>query len=204
VQLLEQGIDVSDHSGEVDWKAVKQAGHSFAFVKATEGVDLRDPLFAEHWRLAGQAGLVRGAYHFFVTEDDPAEQARFFISTVRLSPGDLVPVVDVELIGHDTTPGLDGRLRTWLEAVEAHYRVRPIIYTTANFWDRHLTADFGDYPLWVAEYGVEEPRLPAGWSTWHLWQWRENAAIAGVEKGADLSRVNRGGVDLSPLLVPER
>lgn len=202
VEELHRGIDVSVHSGAVDWGQVAAAGHRFAFVKATEGDDLEDPAFDDHWRALKQAGLLRGAYHFYVTEDDPEEQARFFIDTVHLEPGDLAPVVDVELIGHDTAAGLADRLKTWLERVEAHYGVKPIIYTTAKFWDDHFPGEFGEYPLWVAEYGVEEPRLPAGWKTWHLWQWNENMAVPGVEKGADLTRVHPAIADLSALLVP--
>ena len=36
---LDNGIDVSNHSGAVDWKQVRDAGHSFAIAKASEGVD---------------------------------------------------------------------------------------------------------------------------------------------------------------------
>ena len=200
---LHLGLDVSMHSGTVDWAELAAQGHTFGFVKATEGVDLKDSAFDQHWREMKQAGMVRGAYHFYVTEDDPTEQARFFISTAAIEPGDLAPVVDVELIGHGTKAGLPERLRTWLEIVEDHYGVKPIIYTTAGFWDAHLTADFGDYPLWVAEYEVEKPRLPAGWSDWHLWQWKGDAEVSGVEKGADLSHVNRSGPELSRLVVPD-
>ncbi|MCH9648800.1 MAG: glycoside hydrolase family 25 protein [Deltaproteobacteria bacterium] len=204
LKSLHKGVDVSGHSGEIDWNAVVAAGQDFAFLKATEGMDLQDPAFAVHWLAAKKARMTRGAYHFYVTEDDPEKQARFFIETVILEAGDLAPVVDIELIGHGTEPGLAGRLRTWLSVVEAHYGVKPIIYTSPNFWDQHLTADFGDYPLWVAEYGVEAPRLPKGWDTWHLWQWQNDATVAGVEKGADLNRLHRNGPDLSVLFVPEQ
>ncbi len=218
-ERLHHGVDVSGHSGSVDWKVVADGSHTFAFVKATEGVDFADTAFARNWRALKESGLVRGAYHFYVTEDDPEAQARFFIETVSLEPGDLAPVVDVELIGHGTKPGLAKRLKVCLDILEHHYGVKPIIYTTAKFWDTHMVGDgssgdsspgagssgesvFGAYPLWVAEYEVEEPVLPATWADWHLWQWKGDAEIAGVEKGADLTRVNRGGPDLSGLIVP--
>lgn len=200
---LHSGIDVSWHSGAVDWKAVRAAGHTFAYLKATEGVDLADPAFPGHWRSARQAGLLRGAYHFYVTEDDPDAQARFFISKVVLGPGDLVPVVDVETIGHGTPPGLAARLRRFCDLLEAHYGVRPVIYTSPTFWNRHLDGSFGHHPLWVAEYGVDSPAVPEGWERWHLWQWRENASVPGVEKGADVSRVNADVGELDDLLVPD-
>jgi len=198
---LHLGIDVSVHSGTVDWAAVEKAGHTFAFIKATEGVDLKDGAFDDHWQAMKDTGMIRGAYHFYVTEDDPEEQAGFFTSNVALESGDLAPVVDVELLGHGTRPGLAERVKKFLELVEAHYGIRPIIYTSPNFWDQHLTAEFGDYPLWVAEYGVEAPRLPSGWQAWHLWQWQEDADVPGVEKGADLSHLNRE-LDSTSLFVP--
>jgi len=197
------GIDVSDHSGTVDWRRVAAEGFAFAFVKATEGDDLLDTMFASHWRELKAAGLMRGAYHFYVTEDDPEEQALFFLSTVTLEPGDLAPVVDVELIGHNTKPGLSGRLQRWLDIVEDHYGVKPIIYTTAKFWNEHLSDGFGEYPLWIAEYEVDAPKIPNGWDTWHLWQWKGDSTVAGVEKGADVTRVNHPNVPLGELVVVE-
>lgn len=197
-----RGIDISVHSGAVDWTKVAEQGFGFAFVKATEGVDLADAAFPDHWPAVKEAGIIRGAYHFFVTEDDPHEQARFFIDNVTLEPGDLAPVVDIELIGHDTAPGLADRLQIFLELLEAHYGVKPIIYTSPNFWDLHLTDAFGDFPLWIAEYGVEEPRVPEGWDSWHLWQWRENVTVDGVEKEADVSRTHPLEPGLSALVVP--
>lgn len=200
ISNLHKGIDVSHFSGAVDWPALGTAGFSFGVIKATEGDDLKDPSFDEFWSGIKKAGLVRGAYHFYVTEDDPLEQAKFFIQTVDLEPGDLVPIVDIETLGHDTQPELARRLKIWLDAVEQHFGVKPIIYTDWKFWNEHLTDDFGDYPLWVAEYEVEEPKLPEGWKDWHLWQWKGNATVPGVEKDADLSRVNPSGVDLSVLI----
>ncbi|MEM7048172.1 MAG: GH25 family lysozyme [Acidobacteriota bacterium] len=195
------GVDVSGHSGKVDWPSL--AGRfDFAFVKATEGVDLADSTFADHWPAMAEAGLLRGAYHFYVTEDDPIQQAEFFLATVPFRAGDLAPVVDIELIGHDTAPGLDARLRRWLVHVETALGVKPIIYTSQRFWDQHLSAGFGDYPLWIAEYEVAQPTLPAGWQSWTLWQWRGDAGIAGVEKGADLSRSHPSLKSLDGLRIP--
>ena len=184
------GIDVSHYSGAVDWEAVRGAGYAFAYVKATEGVDSPDPAFADHWKRLGELGIPRGAYHFYVTEDDPEAQARFFLETAGLRPGDLAPAVDIELLGHGTQPGLAERFRTFLEIVEREVGVRPLVYTSPRFWSAHLTSAFGDHPLWVAEYGVPEPQVPAGWERWTVWQHRDSDAVPGVEKDADLSRLH--------------
>lgn len=62
---------------------------------------------------------MRGAYHFFVPADDPESQARWFLSQIALEPGDLHPVVDIETLGADPPHDLAGRLRRFLELVEA-------------------------------------------------------------------------------------
>lgn len=197
---LTNGIDVSWHSGSVDWSQVSAEGHRFAFIKATEGMDYTDRDFALRWGAIKSSGLIRGAYHFYVSEDDPVEQAQHFISQVALEPGDLAPVVDIELLGKGTKSGLPDRFRRFLVEIEKHYGVKPIIYTSSRFWDTNMNDEFGEYPLWIAEYDVSEPRLPSGWKRWHIWQWSGDAAVKGVEKGADLSRVN-DSIDPLTLLV---
>lgn len=204
------GLDVSGHSGAVDWAAVAAAGHDFVFVKATEGVDLEDPGFRAHWSGAARAGLRRGAYHFYVTEDHPEEQARFFLRTLGEDRGELLPVVDVELIGHGTRPGWAADLARFLKLLEAELGRRPILYTSPGFWDREVAgrvaaealAGLAAYPLWLAEYGVEEPRLPKGFSGWRLWQFEGDASVPGVEKSADLSRPHPDGGLEALLLGP--
>lgn len=198
---LGQGIDVSSHNGDVDWGQVRAAGYTFGIVKASEGVDLQDPSYQDHWRGLTDAGLVRGAYHFYVTEDDPEQQAALFLDTARLRPGDLAPIVDIELIGHGTAPGLEARLQRFLDILEQHHGVPPILYTSPNFAGEHLGPEFARYPLWIAEYGADQPRLPDAWDTWHLWQHTDDAEIPGVDTHADVSRVNPE-LDNSRLLIP--
>jgi lysozyme len=190
VEEAVEGIDVSHYSGAIDWQKVRDAGYEFAYVKATEGIDAPDPSFAGHWQELARVGLSRGAYHFYVTEDDPEAQARFFLSVVDLGPDDLPPVVDIEELGHETPPGLADRLRTFLEIVERETGVKPIIYTEPNFWNANLGAGFADYPLWLAEYGVSDPHAPHDWEAWTMWQWEGQATLDGVEKDVDISRLH--------------
>jgi lysozyme len=199
---IENGIDVSRYSGSVDWAAVKRQGHTYAFVKATEGETIKDPDFDSHWSALKRAGILRGAYHFYVTRDDPAVQAAFFNSAVTFEPGDLAPVLDIETLSKGAVPdSLVADIQVWLDAVEKRSGAKPIIYTSPRFANANLKGRFGGYPLWVAEYEVPQPTVPAGWQGWHLWQWKENAPLSGVEKSADLSRANRTGIDLSTLII---
>ena len=51
-------------------------------------------------------------------------------------------------------------MKRWLEIVENHYGVKPIIYTNVDFYNRNLGSEFDNYPLWVAHYyQTEQPRI---------------------------------------------
>jgi len=181
------GLDVSHHSGSVDWNQVMAQGFQFAYIKSSEGVDNPDPMFEENWRGIKQAGLARGAYHFYVTEDDPVDQADFFASRIADDPGDLPPAVDVELLGANTSGDMTETLQTFLETLTQKTGVRPIIYTDSTFWDSHYEPIFSDYGLWMSEYGVRMPKTPFGWDSWAFWQHAQNQVVDGVEKNVDLN-----------------
>ncbi len=49
-----RGIDVSHHQRDIDWKVAKASGIHFTYIKATEGVDFKDPKFSENWTGSGR------------------------------------------------------------------------------------------------------------------------------------------------------
>ena len=180
------GIDVSKWQGTVNWKSVQQAGIAFAFARATYGGSEVDSYFSENWQGIKAAGILRGAYHFFLAADDPAQQAEFFIRTVgSLDPDDLPPVIDVESAS-GVSSNLAADVQTWLTTVEQGLGRRPIIYTAPSYWNENLTGGFGDYPLWVAEYGVSSPKAVNGWTDWTFWQYSSTGKVAGVNTAVDL------------------
>jgi lysozyme len=195
-----QGIDVSHAQQTVDWNEVKQAGKVFVFIKATDGITYTDPLFAANWSGVKAAGLLRGAYHFYETNDDPTAQAENFLSAVKLEPGDLPPVVDIERTkGGESAGQIVQDLQTWLDVVEQATGRVPVIYTGPGYWDSLGTSAFGRYPLWVAEYGVQSPRLPAGWTRWTFWQSSESGTATGVGGPVDLDVFNGTLAELEAL-----
>jgi lysozyme len=198
-----QGIDVSHAQQTVDWNEVRQAGKVFVFIKATDGITYTDPLFAANWSGAKAAGLLRGAYHFYETNDDPAAQAENFLNVVKLEPGDLPPVVDIERTkGGESAGQIVRDLQTWLDMIERATGRVPILYTGPGYWDSLGTSAFGRYPLWVAEYGVQSPKLPAGWASWAFWQFSESGTVAGIAGAVDLDLFNGSLAELQALTKP--
>ena len=196
------GIDVSAYQGRIDWPQVADHRVRFAFIKATEGVTLRDPRFRRNWQGAGAAGIYRGAYHYFQPNYDGARQANLFTRTVPLGPGDLPPVLDVEHPEFHDVALMRRGVATWLRLVERHYGVRPILYSNYSFYKRHLAGHFDEYPLWLAHYEVEQPALPR--DKWLIWQHSDEAHVPGIRGAVDFNVFQGNFERLAALRIPAR
>ena len=199
------GIDVSKYQQNISWEAVskmqvREIKLGFAFIKATEGINNSDPHFKKNWRKARQAGMIRGAYHFFIPSRDGKTQAKNFIDKVEIVSGDLPPVIDIEQTNRVSPSQLRQEMSEWLHAVELYYGVKPIIYTNAEFYKKYLQGYYDDYPLWVAHYlQPNEPRISRDWS---FWQHSEQGRVNGINAKVDFNVFNGDSIAFRSLLVP--
>lgn len=196
------GIDVSSYQGRIDWAEVARQQVQFAFIKATEGVTLRDSRFRRNWNAAHRAGVYRGAYHYFQPTYDGTQQANLFTRTVPLAPGDLPPVLDVEHAEFHDVAVMRRNVATWLRLVERHYGVRPILYSNYSFYQRYLAGHFDQYPLWLAHYEVDQPRLPR--EKWLIWQHSDEAYIPGIRGTVDFNVFQGSFQSLLALRIPAK
>ncbi len=187
------GIDTSRWQGSVDWATARANGVNFAFLKATEGGDIVDPAFLENWRAAGRAGVARGAYHFWYHCRPAAEQARWFIRHVPRTPGALPPVLDMEWTPFSPTctirPApevIRSEARIFLDALEAHYGQRPIIYSAPDFYEVNEMWKIGPYEFWLRSVAGHPRDVFAG-SHWTFWQYTGTGRVPGVGGKADIN-----------------
>ena len=187
------GIDVSRWQSEVDWPLVRASGVSFAFIKATEGGDLVDPMFHRHWSDAGAAGMRRGAYHYYYFCRSAEEQARWFIRNVPLEYGALPPVVDMEWTPHSKTctrrpPAavVQSEARVFLDALERHYGRRPVIYTTVDFFADTGIGALTDTHFWLRSVAAH-PRETYPGMGWTFWQYTGTGIVPGVNAPVDIN-----------------
>ena len=198
------GIDVSRYQQQIAWKGVKEMNVggiqlNFTFIKATEGITLTDKFFKYNWRNAKKQQLPRGAYHFFIPTQDPVKQAEYFISRVKLEPGDLPPVLDVEQLGNIPSDEFKKKVKAWLAVVEEYYGVMPIIYSYADFYKKHLGSDFDDYPLWIAHYYERhKPRINRPWT---FWQHNDRGNVNGIKAKVDFNVFNGDIITFNKLLI---
>jgi GH25 family lysozyme M1 (1,4-beta-N-acetylmuramidase) len=211
------GIDVSRFQGAIDWPTVAGSGIRFAFVQASRGSGTDcavkpdqcgpDPYFAANRLAAASAGIRVGPYHrgfagggtAAAARADALVEANIFIAGVgTLQPGELIPVLDVET---PFTGMTSSTLRTWIRVfvkrVTKKLGRKPMIYTNASSWSATgNTTEFAraKYPLWVAEWGVSGPTVPANnWARrgYSVWQYTSSGSVPGISGRVDMDRLGK-------------
>jgi lysozyme len=201
-----RGIDVSHWQGTINWTSVKDAGYTFAFCKATEGLTFKDPRFAANWSGMKAVGLIRGAYHFGRPGKDPVAQADFFVNTVRPVSGDLQLVLDLEATDGKTP----AQVWAWTQAFHGRVKSRTgrpgIIYTGYYFWRDSVGNPTNNLncPLWLAYWGTGNPDdfVPQAWSKWSFWQYSSTGSVPGISGNVDLDNFSSSLETLKKLTLP--
>lgn len=180
-----RGIDVSHHQKDIDWARVAAADVAFAIVKATEGGDWVDRLFARNLREAKAAGLTVGAYHFYRFCKSGAEQARNFLAAVPRDADLLPPVVDIEFAGNcpdrPSVEALRKELADYLALVEPAFGKQAIIYIIGEAEQVYRDA-LPDRQVWVRSL-FNHP----GHEKWRYWQYHNMGRVDGIEGDVDLN-----------------
>lgn len=185
--------------GGVNFDVMNQAGAAGVIIRAGQNLWV-DEDFAQNWLLAKNNHLARGSYWFYDSRVDPKRQAELWISTLGDDQGELPLFADFE-------DRYDGDYFGWqhwynfLEAVKALAPLKEIfIYTGYYYWleemqraSKESQAYFKQYPLWIAAYNTEAPKIPPPFDDWTFWQYTDNGdgTLYGVEsKNIDLSYFN--------------
>jgi len=202
------GVDISSYQGDVDMSKLKEQDIRFIYIKATEGSNHVDRRFAENWKNARENNLPAGAYHFFSYDSSGKKQAENFIKTVGELEDCLIPVVDVEYYAdkEENPPekeDLIRELQAYLDALEAGYDVKPMIYTRMDLYRKYLKGTFDDYKKWMSSF-----YYPLKWGykdDWYIWQYLDQGQLDGLSGGIpyiDLNVLNKEK-NLRSLMIPK-
>ena len=199
------GLDVSHNQGRIDFAGLQlqlqKKQIEFVIVRASMGKDGVDSRFKQNWEGFRTLPVKRGAYHYYRPNENSTKQAQNFIKTAKLKSGDLIPVLDIEK--HSTIQSKDKLregLKNWLNIVEEHYGVKPMIYTGDHFfWEVLHNQGFDEYPIWVANYNpIDQPET----EDWTIWQFSESGSLPGIGERVDLNILAGGKARLNELVMP--
>jgi len=160
-------IDLSHWDPAHDFKAVRAGGYVGVIFKATQSTSLRDDRYVAQHRLAKQAGLKWGSYHF-ADRTNTMLQAENYLRFASPNPDELF-ALDWEEYGGNTMSA--DQVMAWVDKVESELG-RPgqcVVYGPQHFlaqlYAPHFT--FGARRTWVARYGVQ-PTLPRPYWLWQF------------------------------------
>jgi len=199
------GIDVSRHSGVIDWEKIKRQHINFVYVKATEGEDYIDPNYLINVTAANKWKLKVGEYHFFRFNKPGRTQAVNFLFHTRNFSGKLTPVVDVEEWGNMPVVKSEKEIRTeiaaFLKAVEDITKNKVIIYTNINSYNRFIKGQFLNNPIWICSFNKD--RILPDERKWLFWQHAHNGKLEGIKGFVDMNTFSGDTADWSRYINKE-
>jgi lysozyme len=205
------GVDVSrwqDNNAtpqQIDFVKMKSAGAEFVFIKASQDV-WTDEDFSYNWRAAKQAGLMRGAYHFYdwrIAGKSPEDQGAYFRNLLANDPGELPPVMDFEnpyqgwsvdpFPARDKALDLMQRFKAAVGVEKMILYINPASLKTLQRFPDWLLQD---WYLWIAAWPtvagsqVTSPeQIPANWTPqtygWPAEFWQYTSKLDGIAYGME-------------------
>ena len=186
------GLDLSFWQGNIRWDQLslpcdedgrvsgkipaphKQRPVQFAFIRVTKSDSLVDSLYQKNYSEAKKLGIPCGAYHFLTDTVSGKVQAELFLSHVQFEPGDLPPVLDVEIDSREIVT----KAKEWLEIVEKKCGTKAIIYTNMHVYATWIKNDpsLNDHDLWLAKPRGEMPDVP----NCKFWQFTHDGHVWGI------------------------
>lgn len=191
------GIDVSKHSGEIDWAKVKAAGVQFAMIRVGArgygtGQMIADEYFTKNVEGAIANGIKVGVYFFSqaTSTAEAVEEANFVIAAIAPYKITYPVVCDIEEIKNDnartdalTKTEITQYTKDFCDTVKT-YGYQPMIYADkACLLTRLDLTRLSAYDIWLAQ-AQERPDYPYMFA---MWQYSQVGVIDGVPGEADLN-----------------
>lgn len=166
--ILYQGIDVSGWQGTIDYAQVRNAGIEVVYMKASEGSSFIDPYFNQNYTNAKANGLKVGFYHYLTARstEEAIREARFFVSVISGKIPDCRLAMDFESFGDLNVSQINQIGLIFMQTVQNLSGKEMVIYSDTSNSTSIFGGELVNYPLWVAQYEVEEPTPNGNWSTW--------------------------------------
>ena len=177
-------IDVSKHNGNIDFRAVKNAGIYAVIIRAGYGREIsqKDPMFEINYAAAKGVGLHIGAYWYSYADSvaDAAKEANACLACIQGKQFDFPVYYDLEeqsiaALGRDTCTQQAGY---WAG-----------VYANTNWFTNYLNFDSlaAKYTIWLADYR-QAYNTTLGRD---MHQYTSTGSVAGIKGNVDLDRCTR-------------
>ena len=197
-----RGLDISYwQEDELNNLNVDSLGIDFIVCKMTKGDGYLEKDFHDTWSWMQKQPILKGVYHFYYSKGKtsltPEQQANFFLTEVEKLEGlDFPLMIDFEGIVRaegETIEEATNRFIAFLKPISQSAGRKPIIYVNPYNANTYLTDEsFGQYPLWISDYGTNQPEIPIAWKkhSWHFWQKTDSFYIGKTRNDLDVYHGN--------------
>ena len=166
-----------------------------------------DSHFNENYEKARKAGLKVGFYHYLDARsvEEAITEAKFFVSVISEKEFECKMAMDFESFGSLSKEEINAIGLAFIKEVERLTNKQMIIYSDAYNALNVFNSEFECYPLWVAQYDVENPEPNYKWDTWSGWQYTDVGEISGINTYVDMDKFTNEVLldDTKPISLPE-
>ena len=199
------GIDVSTHNGNIDWKSVKASGVDYAIIRlgytgySRERFSTRyDTAFEYNISGARAAGLPVGVYWYSqaVNTSEARQEAQKLLAKLRSYSIDLPVFYDYEFAGVGDSGRLDyawssGAVNKAMLTANAEAFCNEIqsagydagVYASKSFLENQIDGALlgRKYNIWLAHYNNSTPYA----GSYYMWQYSSKGRVRGISGNVD-------------------
>lgn len=188
-----QGIDVSEFQRDIDFVKVKNDGIEVVYIRSSEGTNYIDAKFEQNYRRAKESGLKIGFYHYVTarTVSQAEKEAQFFASVVSGKTADCRLAMDFESFGNLSKSEINTIGIAFMKKLEELTKKEVVLYSNAYTASRIWKGEVTKYPLWIAQYEVNEPENSGTWQSWAGWQYTDVGEVSGISTYVDRDRFTK-------------
>lgn len=191
---LKRGVDISAYQNVTSWSKLADAVE-FVIVKATEGKSAVSSAWSKHWRNAGEAGVLRGSYHFAHPENSAKAEAQHYVRKLKdagfQTGRDLPPVLDLEATGGKNQTQLTAWARDFMSEVDRLLDLpagqKTGLYVNRDYYENRVNgaALVDGRWLWLAAWPGSTAWPASVTKPADVWQFTDKKTVAGISGTAD-------------------
>ena len=180
------GIDVSHYQGDINWKAVKEYGIEFAFIKCLQGKSRVDECFHTNMRNAIANDIPVGVYVYSKakTLDDAVAEAKRVIKECSQYKLTYPVVFDFESKHfEDMSLAMRGKIiDAFCQTILSDGKYIPMLYSS-RYWLMHMIPAevVKKYDIWLAEYTTGKPKYTGDYNIWQYGVGKVTGIIGDVD-----------------------
>ena len=180
------GIDVSHYQGDINWKAVKEYGIDFAFIKCLQGKSRVDECFHTNMRNAIENDIPVGVYVYSKakTIDDAVAEAKRVIKECSQYKLTYPVVFDFESKHfEDMSLAMRGKIiDAFCQTILSDGKYIPMLYSS-RYWLMHMIPAevVKKYDIWLAEYTTGKPKYTGDYKIWQYGVGKVTGIIGDVD-----------------------